>query len=135
VVDDEEPIREMIREGLSIRGFRVQTAANVEEAVALMQTRPFDAILCDLNLRAKGSGENSGLALYTAVSSASYNGNLRPFFLFMTGEIVAAAVAEKLVQTGARILQKPFRMSDLIATLTTALGKTPSGAAQLSQVN
>jgi CheY-like chemotaxis protein len=135
VVDDEEPIREMIREGLSIRGFRVQTAASVEEAVSLMQTRPFDAILCDLNLRAKGSGENSGLALYTAVSSAAYNGNPRPFFLFMTGEMVAAAVAEKLVQTGASILQKPFRMSDLIATLTAALGKTPSGATQLSPVN
>jgi PAS domain S-box-containing protein len=135
VVDDEEPIREMIREGLSLRGFRVQTAASVEEAVSLMQTRPFDAILCDLNLRAKGAGENSGLALYSAVSTASYNGNPRPFFLFMTGEMVAAAVAEKLVQTGASILQKPFRMSDLIATLTAALGKTPSGATQLSRVN
>ena len=116
VVDDEEPIREMIREGLTIRGFRVQTAGSVEEGLSLMGTRPFDAVLCDLNLRANGAGESSGLALYTAVSSASRGGNHRPFFLFMTGELVAAAVAEELVRTGAHILQKPFRMSDLIAS-------------------
>jgi PAS domain S-box-containing protein len=135
VVDDEEPIREMIRESLTIRGFRVQTAGSVEEGLSLMGTRPFDAVLCDLNLRANGAGESSGLALYAAVSSASRGGNHKPFFLFMSGELVAAAVAEELVRTGAHILQKPFRMSDLIGILTAAFGKTSSSATQLSRVN
>jgi hypothetical protein len=52
VVDDEESIREMIREGLAARGFNVETAASVEEALSLMGRRSFHAVLCDLNLRA-----------------------------------------------------------------------------------
>ena len=61
VVDDEESIREMIREGLSARGFQVQTAATVEEAVSLMERLTFDAVLCDLNLRPGGGAAGSGL--------------------------------------------------------------------------
>jgi PAS domain S-box-containing protein len=135
VVDDEESIREMIREGLSARGFHVQTSASVEEALSLMERRSFHAVLCDLNLRAGGGGESSGLGLYAAVANATPAGHRKPFFLFMSGELVAAAVTEQLAQAGAQTIQKPFRISDLIAILADTLGKSSSGAAQLSPVN
>jgi CheY-like chemotaxis protein len=135
VVDDEESIREMIREGLSARGFHVQTAATVEEALSLMERRSFHAVLCDLNLRAGGGAESSGLGLYAAVANATAAGHRKPFFLFMSGELAAAAVTEQLAQAGAQTIQKPFRISDLIAILADALGKAPSGAARLSPVN
>ena len=134
VVDDEESIREMIREGLSARGFDVQTAASVEEALSLMERYGFHAVLCDLNLRAGGGTAGSGLGLYAAVTNATPSGNRKPFFLFMTGELVAAAVTEQLAKAGAQTIHKPFRISDLIAILTDALGKSSSGAAQLSSV-
>ena len=135
VVDDEESIREMIREGLSARGFHVQAAASVEEALSLMERRPFHAVLCDLNLRAGSGTESSGLGLYAAVANATSAGNPKPFFLFMSGELAAAAVTEQLAQAGAQTIQKPFRISDLIAILADALGKSSSGAARLSPVN
>jgi hypothetical protein len=53
----------------------------------------------------------------------------------MSGELAAAAVTEQLAQAGAQTIQKPFRISDLIAILSDALGKSPSGAAQFSSVN
>jgi DNA-binding NtrC family response regulator len=133
VVDDEESIREMIREGLAARGFNVETAASVEEALSLMGRRSFHAVLCDLNLRATAGAEGSGLGLYAAVTNGS--GERKPFFLFMSGELAAAAVTEQLAQAGAQTIQKPFRISDLIAILSDALGKSPSGAAQFSSVN
>jgi PAS domain S-box-containing protein len=135
VVDDEESIREMIREGLSARGFYVQGAASVEEALAVMERRHFHAVLCDLNLRAGGGAENSGLGLYAAVTNATPHGHLRPFFLFMSGELAAAAVTEQLAQAGAQTIQKPFRISDLIGILVGALGKSSAGAPQFTRVN
>jgi hypothetical protein len=53
----------------------------------------------------------------------------------MTGELVAAAVTEQLAQAGAKTMQKPFRISDLIAILSDALGKSSSGAPQFLSVN
>jgi two-component system response regulator PilR (NtrC family) len=135
VVDDEESIREMIREGLAARGFNVETAASVEEALSRMGRRSFHAVLCDLNLRATAGAEGSGLGLYAAVTNGMRKGERKPFFLFMSGELAAAAVTEQLAQAGAQTIQKPFRISDLIAILSNALGKSPSGAAQLSSVN
>jgi PAS domain S-box-containing protein len=134
VVDDEESIREMIREGLSARGFYVQAAAGVEEALSVMERRTFHAVLCDLNLRGAGGAEASGLGLYAAVRNSAPAGD-KPFFLFMSGELAPAAVTEQLAQVGARTIQKPFRISDLIAILTDQLGKSPSGAAQFSRAN
>ncbi len=135
VVDDEESIREMIREGLAARGFNVETAASVEEALSLMGRRSFHAVLCDLNLRAGAGAEGSGLGLYATVTNSTRSSERKPFFLFMSGELAAAAVTEQLAQAGAQTIQKPFRISDLIAILTNALGKSPSGAAQFSSVN
>lgn len=135
VVDDEESIREMIREGLSARGFQVQGAATVEEALSLMERTPFHAVLCDLNLRAGGGSESSGLGLYAAVTNATPSSNPRPFFLFMSGELAATAVTEQLAQAGVQTIQKPFRMSDLITILVDTLGTSSPSAPHLSPVN
>ena len=135
VVDDEESIREMIREGLSARGFYVQGAASVEEALSVMERRHFHAVLCDLNLRGGGGAESSGLGLYAAVANATPGGTPKPFFLFMSGELAAPAVTEQLAQAGAQTIQKPFRISDLIAILVGALGKSSAGTPHFSRVN
>ena len=134
VVDDEESIREMIREGLSARGFQVQTAATVEEAVSLMERLTFDAVLCDLNFRSGGGAAGSGLDVYAALTGAAPDPKDQPLFFVMSGELVAPALAEQLSQAGARMLQKPFRISDLIAILSEALAKRVRGRSQLSHV-
>lgn len=134
VVDDEESIREMIREGLSARGFEVQTAASVEGALSLMQRITFEAVLCDLNLRSRGGADRSGLDVYAALTGNAPDAKDQPLFFFMSGELVAPAFAEQLNQAGARMLQKPFRISDLIAMLTEALAKRGPGRSQLSHV-
>ena len=134
VVDDEESIREMIREGLSARGFEVQTAASVEEALALMQRVAFEAVLCDLNLRSGNGVDRSGLDVYAALTGIAPDGKDQPLFFFMSGELVAPAFAEQLNQAGARMLQKPFRISDLIAILTESLARRAGGRSQLSHV-
>ncbi len=48
VVDDEKSLRDFIRRNLDVRGYRVQTAANGLEALALITTENFDLIILDL---------------------------------------------------------------------------------------
>lgn len=133
VVDDEESMRELVREGLTVRGVRVDVAETAEEALSLTQRRRYDAVVSDLNL---GAGTVlSGRQLYAQVmgKDRSSNGAERPFFVFMTGELLDKA--EDLVKQGARVLQKPFRISDLIALLIEALAEAPSPTSPSSKVN
>jgi two-component system KDP operon response regulator KdpE len=48
VVDDERPLREFVRRNLEVRGYRVETASNGLEALAMMEARAFDLVILDL---------------------------------------------------------------------------------------
>jgi two-component system KDP operon response regulator KdpE len=48
VVDDEEPIREFIKRNLEIRGYRVSTASNGHEALALYDQEPVNLVILDV---------------------------------------------------------------------------------------
>lgn len=48
VVDDERALREFVRRNLEVRGFKVETASNGLQALALMETRAFDLVILDL---------------------------------------------------------------------------------------
>lgn len=125
VVDDEESIRELVRDGLAVRGVRVDVAASAEEALSLVKRHTYDAVLCDLNLR-NTPGSNVSL------SGRQFHSRLResksahpPFFLFMTGELVIGPASDELAASGVPMLQKPFRISELIAILTDAMCSSP----------
>jgi ActR/RegA family two-component response regulator len=55
-VDDEESIRLTLPLILEKRGFHVQTASSVGEALAEINSSSFDVLLADLNLREQGDG-------------------------------------------------------------------------------
>jgi CheY-like chemotaxis protein len=128
VVDDEESIRELVRDGLEARKMRVDVAASGDEALALLEHNSYRAVLCDLNLRTLAGGILSGREIYSRVMNAVsiVPGIPKPFFLFMTGELVETEGVEDLAATGARILQKPFRISELLSILNEALDGTTS---------
>jgi CheY-like chemotaxis protein len=50
VVDDESPIREMMRWGFTNAGYEVQTAESSEEALELIKTYKYLVFFLDLNL-------------------------------------------------------------------------------------
>ena len=132
VVDDEDSIRELVRDGLGVRGVRVDDAPTAEEALKKMTDNTYDAVLCDLNLAGGGPSVISGREFCNRVTTgkAGKPGAPRPFFMFMTGELVDGGTMEDLSRVGVRTLQKPFRTSELVAILTEALSraaKTPAG--------
>ncbi len=58
VVDDEKDIRHLYAEELAEEGYEVETAGSGEEAAAMVQARPYDLVVLDIQMK----GE-SGLQL------------------------------------------------------------------------
>jgi CheY-like chemotaxis protein len=127
VVDDEEGIREMVRDGLAARGMRVEVASSGEEALCLMESRRFDAVLCDLNLRAIVPSAISGQELYARISrlAAGSKQEHKPLFVFMTGDLAEQTALEDSAGAEVRTLQKPFRISELADLLSEVLAGAP----------
>jgi CheY-like chemotaxis protein len=75
-------------------------------------------ILCDLNLASSSGKVVSGFDLHDQILEAlAAHSRARPFFIFMTGDLIDAAVGEQAGREGNRFLQKPFRMTELLALL------------------
>jgi len=126
VVDDEESIRELVRDGLESRRIHVDVASSGDEALKLLAGNSYSAVLCDLNLRNSAGKAVSGHEIHERImeaAGATPNG-AKPLFLFMTGEFVDLPGATELTGLGVRTLQKPFRISDLLSILTEALDTT-----------
>jgi two-component system cell cycle sensor histidine kinase/response regulator CckA len=119
VVDDEESILELVTDSLGPRGCVVDRAASSELALELANRNSYDVILCDLNLESKSGKVVSGFDLHDLIMEklAARSGS-RPIFIFMTGDLVDAAVGEQAGREGNRFLQKPFRIAELLSLVS-----------------
>jgi DNA-binding NtrC family response regulator len=50
IVDDEQPIRSLLKAAFEKAGFAVETAGNVDEAIVLFEAGAFDFVLSDVNM-------------------------------------------------------------------------------------
>lgn len=112
VVDDEEPVRQLVQEVLEDAGYRVVAAARVSEALPYLDDPQLDGIVSDIRMP-----DASGLDLL--VSARSRRPGL-PVVL-MTG---AAAEAERAraAAEGVPVLEKPFTFAELESAVAAALG-------------
>src|SRR4029077_1552047 len=109
VLDDEESIRTLLEEGLSAHGMRVDCAANSQEAMELVTSRPYDLALCDVNLSGGGQGPSGREAAIQIVASS--RSAIKPEVVFMTGDLVEGDGSGSHIHQ----LQKPFRISDVLS--------------------
>ena len=114
VVEDEEGIRELVQEGLVSKGLSVDCVASPEEALVRLASQSYDAVLCDYNLPGM-----TGRQFFEQVQARPDGAALR--FIFMTGEMLDSSLLESFKGRGARVLLKPFHMSDLVALLLDVL--------------
>jgi PAS domain S-box-containing protein len=123
VLDDEESIRMLLEEGLSSQGIRVDSAATPEEAMALAGRRTYDAILFDLNLSSGGTYVNGR---EVAAQILAIAGPRKPALIFMTGDLVQSDERPPGPED-PRYLQKPFRISDVLALLKELIPAPTAG--------
>jgi PAS domain S-box-containing protein len=123
VVDDEESIRMLLSEGLTVQGLHVDCASTAEEALSLVLRGKYDAILCDLNLA--GTGPNAdGYSVAQRLKIAA--GASKPELIYMSGEVLLEGEGSS-ASTSFRRLQKPFRISDVLNTLMVVFSRIPVG--------
>ncbi|MDF1700650.1 MAG: response regulator [Planctomycetota bacterium] len=113
VVDDEPSVRETLVAQLGAMGARVDSAGNVPEALRLVTSHKYDALIVDI--RMPGS---TGLDFHRELQEK--NPLLADRVVFITGDFVNDELLCQALETGRLLLEKPFTMREL----ATALGKT-----------
>jgi CheY-like chemotaxis protein len=108
VVEDEEVLLSFLKTALERGGIKVVGAGSGEEALSVLEGREIAGIVSDLRM----PGEIGGAEIFDWVSTN--RPELRPRFLFITGNVMDQYAVEVRERTGALFIQKPFRISLLI---------------------
>jgi len=122
VVDDEDGIRELVTDSLTPRNISVDCAASREQALEHVSQNSYDAILCDINLESESGLSVSGFDVYDRIRDyLASRSVIMPLFIFMTGDLVDFSSDEQVIRQGSLMLQKPFRIADLLLLLNKSL--------------
>ena len=111
VIDDEPPIRKLLRMGLETQGYQIIDASNAKTALELMSEKP-DLVILDLGLP-----DMQGLELLHQIRAARED--LPVVVLSSRGDEVAKVAA--LDQGADDYVTKPFGMEELLARIRAAL--------------
>src|ERR1700730_11145570 len=119
VVDDQEPVRDLITDILVADGHDVRTAENGVEALRLLGEQEYDVILSDMMMP-----EMDGQQLYGEI--ARRWPRIAGRMVFVTAPAEGPGVACLLVRAWSRVVEKPFSVAELRTALEHAQG--PSAA-------
>ncbi|MDR3762718.1 MAG: response regulator [Acidobacteriota bacterium] len=121
VVEDEEILLSFLQAALERGGISVVGATTGEQALELLAKRHFAGVVCDLVM----PGVVGGAEIFDWVSQN--RPELKPCFLFITGNVMDDYAVSVRERTGAQFIQKPFRISLLIELIREAAtnGRTP----------
>lgn len=112
VVDDEPPIRRLLRTTLAAQDYRVEEAADGEAALDFLKRNPVDLILLDLGL--------PGIDGLEVVRRLRAEGNVTPVIILSSRDDEAGKVAA--LDLGADdYVSKPFGAEELSARIRAAL--------------
>lgn len=112
VVDDEPPIRRLLRTGLGTQGYAIAEAESVREAEGKLQIDKPYLIILDLGLP-----DASGLDLLQKLRAA---GDSTPV-LILSSRTDEAGIVQALELGADDYVPKPFGMNELIARIRTAI--------------
>ena len=116
LVEDEPALAAAVADSLADAGYRVERAADGEEARERVESRPFDLVICDLKMP-----RLDGRAFYRLLRER--NPSLARRMIFVTGDVAGTDADRFLVETGCRWLAKPFRLRDLLRLAHEVLGQ------------
>jgi CheY-like chemotaxis protein len=111
LVEDDDPVRELIGRALRANGFEVVAAASGEEALDLEQDRHVDLLLSDVLLP-----NQNGFEVANQIRARSPHIPI----VFMSGYYDQAVAEAAHLDISSTILQKPFAMADLLEHLRAA---------------
>jgi DNA-binding response OmpR family regulator len=115
LVDDSESVRKSLKMVLEHHAFLVTAAANVAEALHLIDTEPFDVLLSDLHMPGPGDG-------FTVVSAMRHKHPDAVTLLF-TGYPALKEAMDAILLQADEILVKPMPIPELVQLIRERLDK------------
>jgi len=115
LVDDSESLRQSLKLVLEHHGFHVTAAANVADAIHLIDTEPFDVLLSDLHMPGAGDG-------FTVVSAMRHKYPDAVTLLF-TGYPALKEAMDAILLQADEILVKPMPIPELVQLIHDRLDK------------
>ncbi|MDA8082723.1 MAG: sigma-54 dependent transcriptional regulator [Nitrospiraceae bacterium] len=111
VVDDEEPIRRLLRKELTRKGFGVETASDGQEALGIMTERVFDVILLDIMMPGM-----DGMALMKKLHLDPAS----PVIVVLTGKATVETAVDAMKHGAYDYLTKPYKLDELVIVINRA---------------
>ncbi len=115
VVEDEEPIRFLVNEGLTSSGYSTLEATNVADALALLEQHPIDLAFIDVGLPGKINGADLAFLIqerWPDIQIIVGSGNFDP--------------KSARLPAGSTFIAKPYRWHSLNKVITQQLLKKKS---------
>ena len=114
VIDDEEPILQMVRETLSACGYEVDLASDGETGLRRLREKAYDLTLCDCRMPGI-----SGPQVYERLRKA--DPKLSEKFIFITGDVIGENTRCFLEKHKRICLPKPFTLSEFRSAVKKAV--------------
>jgi CheY-like chemotaxis protein len=114
VVDDEDSIVQMIKEALTLHGYRVDVAHDGESALRRLSQTPYDLALCDWKMPGL-----SGQQVFERLHA--FNPDLSRRLIFITGDVVNEKTQEFLRAQNKICLSKPFTLSEFRTAISRVM--------------
>lgn len=116
VVEDDYLNRRLTKKILQENGYQVLEAKNADEALAILNKELVDLAILDINL---GDGEMDGISLGNLIQNKQ-----KVPFIYLTAYENAKIISEAVATSPYSYLTKPFKNSDLIASVESAIIKS-----------
>jgi two-component system NtrC family sensor kinase len=120
VVDDEDSILQMIREALTMNGYKVDVAHDGETALKRLGQYQYDLALCDWKM----PGLN-GQEVYERLHET--NPEMSKRIIFITGDVVNEKTQEFLRARNKVCLSKPFTLGDFRSAISQVMKTAGEG--------
>jgi DNA-binding response OmpR family regulator len=113
LVDDDESVLDTLTQVLQVHGFEVHPAANVNQAIALISSQTFDALVTDLHMPRPGDG--------LTVVSAMRHANPSAVTLICSAFPEMQQATTAILHQADEILVKPMRPDKLVQVILDRL--------------
>ena len=114
LVDDEKDFLEVLAQRLEVQGYEVETVESGEEAVTLLETKSYDAVVLDLSMPGIGGME-------TLKTVRANRPNMQ--IIILTGHGTLEAGIESMKAGASDFIEKPVDFSVLVKKIDVAQKK------------
>jgi two-component system response regulator PilR (NtrC family) len=112
IADDELSMRELLEYMLIKEGYRVSCAENGRNAISMIESTPFDLLICDIRL-----GDISGLEVLKAAKKT----NPQTVVIMISAYTTTETAVESMNEGAFDFVPKPFNNQELKQTIANAL--------------